>query len=443
MKKLFTLILLAFVTTFTYAQENKNRMFVLENNGGFKGFLVERIDSVIFKKMEGDVSVDVQFHDYIEDENGEPTLVVSFKRSEYCSSFKLAVVPKNISDKINGDSQMAYFFESVREQYSQDFDHGELSGFNFEMVPGAEYTIMGMAYDSFGIACTGSKVDFTVPKPALVGDPQVDVSVTDAQPKQLTVLFTPNEDCYDYYFCLFEEGLAEQQYNQFAGMFGFSCMEDMIKQFSEHEYFDQEEYTWTGLAPGKKYEIYVAYRDMEGTYADLKVVPVTTANIGGEGLSVMTIEIGDFGVTEDGQCYQCIKYIPNDQTAAHRDLLVDKSAFDNETWTDESIKEYMMNEKNPDYPPFFEDPNWDQFGIDEAVYNAEPETEYVAVTMGKNAKGEWGEMVKVEFTTPTAPATANVKKMTKTSVMKRMGASKKNVTLPGGKVIYKNLQLTK
>ena len=45
-------------------------------------------------------------------------------------------------------------------------------------------------------------------------------------------------------------------------------------------------------------------------------------------------------------------------------------------------------------------PYWDQYGVDEAQWNAQPGTSYIAFSIGKNANGEWGPLARVEFSTP-------------------------------------------
>ena len=48
MKKIITLCLMALISISALAQTKPNRMLVVEKNGSYKGFLVERVDSVFF-----------------------------------------------------------------------------------------------------------------------------------------------------------------------------------------------------------------------------------------------------------------------------------------------------------------------------------------------------------------------------------------------------------
>ena len=66
MKKLISLVVLMFVTMMVSAQTSPERMFVVEKSGATRGFLVERIDSIYFKKVTGKYSVDITLHDFDE-----------------------------------------------------------------------------------------------------------------------------------------------------------------------------------------------------------------------------------------------------------------------------------------------------------------------------------------------------------------------------------------
>ena len=55
-----------------------------------------------------------------------------------------------------------------------------------------------------------------------------------------------------------------------------------------------------------------------------------------------------------------------------------------------------------------QDPYWNQYGVDNATWNATPSTTYYACSLAKNANDEWGPLEKVEFTTPTGEAGSKV-----------------------------------
>lgn len=220
----------------------------------------------------------------------------------------------------------------------------------------------------------------------------VDYTVDEVGTDFITITFMPNDVAAGYAFCLFEAGTAEQQFAMFGPWMGFQTMGDMIKAWGITK-TETYQYTWTGQAPGKDYEIYVQCWDADGVDADMIIIPVTTASMGGDGEAVMTIEIGEFGGDAEFGYYQWVTYTPNENVAVHHDIIILKSAFESEEWGLENMLNYLK-EDNP------YDPYWDQYGIDEAQWNAEPNTWYIAFSIGKNANGEWGPLAAVEFKTP-------------------------------------------
>jgi hypothetical protein len=222
--------------------------------------------------------------------------------------------------------------------------------------------------------------------------PAVDYTVDEVGTDFITISFTPNADAAGYAFCLFEAGTAEQQFAMFGPWMGFQTMADMIRGWgiTKNEPY---QYTWTNQSPGKDYEIYVQCWDAAGTDADMIIIPVTTASMGGDGVAEMTIQIGEFGGNEDYGFYQWVVYTPNENVALHRDIIIVKEAYESPEWGMDNLLEYLKQDN-----PY--DPYWDQYGVDEAQWTVEPNTWYIACSIAKNANGEWGPLAMVEFKTP-------------------------------------------
>ncbi len=220
----------------------------------------------------------------------------------------------------------------------------------------------------------------------------VDYTVDEVGTDFITITFTPDADAAGYAICLFEAGTAEQQFAMFGPWMGFQTMGDMIKAWGITK-TETYQHTWNGQSPGKDYEIYVQCWDADGVDADMIIIPVTTASMGGDGEAVMTIQIGEFGGDEEYGYYQWVTYTPNENVALHRDIIILESAYESEEWGMENLLNYLKQDN-----PF--DPYWDQYGVDEAQWSVEPNTWYIAFSIGKNAKGEWGPLAAVEFKTP-------------------------------------------
>lgn len=431
------------MTTTMYAQDNHNRLFIFDKVYGYKGYLVQDIDSIVFRKVEGDVHVDVEYLGFDDSEADNPKVFASFKRSEDCMSYGFIVFDKNTADSFEGDWDIAnLFLNGEGGQYYEDYEESAITNFDFEFVPGATYTIVALAYDVYGIPCRSTKVDFHAPEAEIAGKPSVDWTQEEKELKSVKVKMTPNADCKEYYFYLFEKGLAEQQYQEYAAQFGYVCIGDMIKAFCETPYNEEFIGSWNNLKPNKEYELYIQPIDANGNYADMIIANVNTKTIGGEGVATMSIEVKEFGGDAENGYHQHLVFTPNDQCAAHRDMVVYKEWFEDGTYTHESFIEYMKNDKNPDYPDFIDDPYWDIFGVEDANFYVEPGTTYYAYSIGKNINGEYGEPVFVEFTTPVADQAATVKTSSniKKVSAKRVGTND-DIVLPGGKVIKKHLTL--
>lgn len=312
----------------------------------------------------------------------------------------------------------SYFNQQKASDFYDDFTNAQLTGFSTKFEADTKYTVFTLGYDQLGTPCEVSRAEIETPVGDIVGNPHVDCTVTNADYKALTFSFKPNEDVSSYYITIFPEGEGEKQFEQWGPMFGFANMSAMIKQFSGYGYEGEMEHTINGLNPGTDYDLYILPLDADGNNGKLQVTKCKTKAMGGEGKSVMTITVkDDFTDQGDGVYTQTVVYTPNDQTNLHRDMVVDKAMFQdkNGSWKgDESkIVEYLQT-PNP------MDPNWDQYGEDAAAWTVSPNTTYVAYSIGQNAKGEWGELAKKEFTIPAASASAPAYAPATSTVMKRI-----------------------
>ena len=440
MKKLFSLILFLLATMTISAQNNPNRLFIWDKVYGYRGYLVEHIDSIVFKRIDEDIHVDVKYLGFNNDDPSNPIVMASFKRSPNCFRFSYMVMPKSTADEFTDDAQIADLMQyGDGGEYYEDYDEGAITNFDFEFVPGAAYTIVAMAYDCYGIPCRGTKVDFNAPAAEIVGHPDVRWTVDSKTINSITMTMTPNKDCKLFFYYLFNYGEAEELYDKYACNEGYVCMGDMIKGFcQENIYTGPETRTWDKLKPNKKYQLYIQPVDANINYAPMIIADVATESIGGEGVASVNIDVKEFGNHVNGY-YQRIVFTPNDQCAAHRDMIVYKELFDNGTYTHESYVEYMKNNTNPDYPDNVEDPFWDNYGVDDVKFYADPNTTYYAYSIGKNINGEYGEPVRVEFTTPSAEDIKTTPVFHK-GVSKRVGATN-DLILPGGKVLKKRTML--
>ena len=405
MKKIFSITLgLAMAIGVNAQIENPNRLIVMSQAGN-KAYALDKVDSIYFAKKEGEVRADVKFLKYVKDDKKGDVLHVAVTRTDPNSSYCIDVLPANTAKRYSDDVLAQYFDQQKTTKFNQDFTNAELTGFKQELEPNTKYTVFTVAYDEYGVACEASRADFTTPKAPLIGNPAISYTIDETTSSSFTLTVTANEDCLGYYWCMFNKGEAQTQFEQWGPMFGFPNIESMIAQFSGREYDGVSTNTWKDLAPATDYEVCVVPVDEAGTFADMVTIPVTTKQQGGEG--VAQVAITSEGVTEyegeEGKQLVCtLVFTPNDQTAVYHDLVVEKGAFDKEG--EEYWKNYLLN-GDP------QDPNYNQYGVDRFPFAAEAGKQYYGVAIAKNAKGEYGPLVKELFNVeaPAGVAPAKVK----------------------------------
>lgn len=420
MKKIFSIMLgLAMAMGVNAQTENPNRLIVMSQAGN-KAYALDKVDSIYFAKKEGEVRADVKFLKYVKDDKKGDVLHVAVTRTDPNSSYCIDILPANTAKRYSDDVLAQYFDQQKTTKFNQDFTDAELTGFKQELEPNTKYTVFTVAYDEYGVACEASRADFTTPKAPLIGNPAISYTIDETTSSSFTLTVTANKDCLGYYWCMFEKGQAQAQFEQWGPMFGFPNIESMIAQFSGREYDGVSTNTWKDLAPATDYEVCVVPVDEAGTFADMVTIPVTTKQQGGEGVAQVAITSGGANVYEDKLLYTII-FTPNDQTAVHHDLVVSKEAFDKEG--EETWKNYLLN-GDP------QDPNYNQYGVDKYTFEANAGEEYYGIAIAKNANGEYGPMVKELFKVeaPAGVAPAKVK-ANKGGVATRINSNEKRTAV--------------
>lgn len=83
MKKIFASLLLALTTMGASAQDNPNRLIIQPKQGNPSGYLVERLDSVYFTKINGRVAADINLQGYTTGTTGD-TLRLAVTKTPEC-----------------------------------------------------------------------------------------------------------------------------------------------------------------------------------------------------------------------------------------------------------------------------------------------------------------------------------------------------------------------
>ncbi len=388
MKKFILAVLSSIMCLSLFAQETTdvNRLIMYEKSGNFKGYILDKVDYIEFDKIDGEVAADVVVSEVSLDK-----VIVSVTRTLDCEAFKLSCFP-SARIAMYGDDVLASLVDDDSEYiYDKDFEAAEMAGMEFE--PSTDYTIVTVGIDAYGVLCDVRKVEFTTPSMPLVGDPQVEIIEVDVQQYQYTFTFKPNADVSKFSFVTGEKGQLQSQYEMFAPMFGFSNMGQMIEAWGISSTADTT-YTWTNMSPGTEYEILVQAWDAAGTMAPYQTYALTTTTLGGDGVAEVEITLGDYVMADWGGEMlpsQFITYTPNDQSSAYRFSVYMAENYDVDA---DAIKAELCSE--PPMPMT----GWFFYDAITTDYQINPNTECVVIAAAKNAKGEWGPVNEVRFTTP-------------------------------------------
>ena len=206
-------------------------------------------------------------------------------------------------------------------------------------------------------------------------DPVVDVAIDEVSTTEITATFTPAEECASYHLLLDTEASMQQ----WTTMFGMSEEELVVSWGLEKN--ETYTHTWDELIPNTEYTVYVLPKDAEGNALPMVKTKASTEVLGGEGVSVVDLEVEVMSKTS-----VFVTATPNEETAEYHYILVEKS-FADSIGADSTI---MLVQTDP----------YALYDIDEWEWiDLNAETEFYAIAQGKNAKGEWGEITKVEFKT--------------------------------------------
>lgn len=408
MKKLFTILALALATITASAQTDvPNRMLIKqgnEQNPTIKAFAINKVQEVNFARVDGEIKATIAFDSYVKKDDGQDMLKLAITRSESCESYCIDVLPANLAKLYDDDTMAKYFEQKNAKKMYEDFTSGELTG--IELKGNTNYTVITLGYDQYGVPGETSRADFTTPKEQTVGTPSVTCNFDEITGTSFTVTVTPNADCGEYFLVQLGRGELEKQFEEWGARMGYANIGDMIKGFAWYGHNEVYTQTFGDLLPCTDYDLIILPTDINGTYGDIITVPVTTAKQGGDGVAEMTITYQEVGGDAENGYYLPVTYTPNDQTSIHHDLLIEKNFF-NQNYTDESLAALMKSDTNP-FNPY--DTYWNAIGVKNEKWNCTPGETYYAVSIAKNANGEYGPFAKVEIVTAPKNASAKVAK---------------------------------
>ena len=390
------------ISSFAQTTAEPNRLFLNDEAGGTRGYVIDRMSDITFGRVDGEVKAEVQIHSVEKD-----ALKVSVTRTAACEAFRIDVLPRSIANMLTTPTAMVNYMDShsPAQQYSQDFTEADLTG--LELVDGGDYTLVTVGIDAYGVQDGVCRANFTAPAIPVAGDPKVTATLKEATTTSFTVEFVPNSDVSSYYTVAGEKGTMEEQYEQFGPMFGFASFTEMIMKWSIEKQ-GTESVTWKDMAPNTEYEVYIVACDKYGNPAAPQVFETATLSMGGQGDAKVDIKLGAYKLENwDNQMMpsQFITFTPNDQAGCFRFSVYKAEQYDAQA---DEIKSGLCSE-----PPMPSMANWFFYEPITTDFQIDPATECVAIAAAKNIDGVWGEVNELRFTTPnerptSAPATGKI-----------------------------------
>ena len=244
-----------------------------------------------------------------------------------------------------------------------------LQDINYDSIKARETQYIIEQLEQFGIA--QHNCDDPV-----VSEPLVDVTIDETTYTTITATFTPSEECASYDFMI---GGTEAEMEQWAGAFCVN-LETLISEWGI-EKTGTYTHTWKEQIPNTEYTIYVLPKDAEGNAMSMEKTKVSTAVLGGEGVSVIDLEVEVMSNTS-----VFVTATPNEETSEYHYILIEKA------YADSIGVDSTMQILHEDPYALYEIDEWEWSDLS-------PNTTFYAIAQGKNVNGEWGEITQLEFIT--------------------------------------------
>ena len=317
--------LLALLPTLAMAQSSE-RMLIYSKSGEVLPYRIEHIDSIKFLSDEVDLSLNPTVAAHENGKTGWMKLKVGALGGDV--QRLQVVIPESYMIANMDDMQCLRLFtpEMAARMGVQIFDvegdkEYDLSG----LQQGYTYTALFLPYDKIGCAGNVKRVEFTVPKGKLAGNPQIKVNFSDITTTGYTATLTPNDDVKGYFFLNMETN--DPSLDQMMQMMRVPDLKHYIVQFGAdfnthkpHE--GVQESVMTEFKPGTSYTVYVVLIDKDGQYSDVQKFTVTTQKKGTSATAHVSIEVKDITKTE-----ATIVNTPDENTSSYRETIVEKSLY--------------------------------------------------------------------------------------------------------------------
>lgn len=378
--------LLALLPSLALAQSNE-RMLIYSKSGEVFPYRAEHIDSIKFLTDDVDLALNPTVTPHENGKTGWMKLKVG-KIGDGVKSIKV-ILPESFMISSMNDMQCLRLFtpEMAARMGVQIFNvegdkEYDLSG----MQQGYTYTALFLPYDEVGCPGNVKRVEFTVPKGKLAGEPKIEVEFTDITETGYTATLRPNADVDGYFFLNdLTDATARDQMMQ---MMHIPDLKHYIVLYGADfqtgkPHKEAEASKMTGFKPGTSYSVFVVLKDKDGQYSDVQEFKVTTKKKGTSETAKVKVEVKEVTKTT-----ATILNTPDENTSSYREMIYKKADYNEE----EMIK-FLKDTPETMKLPFRTE------AFTSAWNDLEPGTEYYALAIAQNADGKWGPLTKVEFKT--------------------------------------------
>lgn len=231
--------------------------------------------------------------------------------------------------------------------------------------------------------------------------PAVEAELIEATTTTIKVKFTPNETTATYHVVAYKSGEIDSVFETFAELFEWKDYSDLVKSQGE-PLNGTTEYLVEKVTPSTKRELWILPTDAEGKYGELQHFTFSTIAQGGDGEAKVEVTLLDY-IEQDQD--QVIHFKPNDQTNYFLSFLVlDEDIDSYYGGSIDNAIQYLLDmdadEKNhPDMASYEEE--------DVHFWFTEKGKSYTLITIGRNAKDEWGTADVKKFVAGTVETSIN------------------------------------
>lgn len=384
------------------ATPDPNRVLLNHADGTTLSVMADRVESVSFATVEGEVSLTAEIMEVNMDEK---TVTVAIENTPSCIGWKYAVIPESKLSIYDTDAKLASYIGANCPYILNSSIGGGIIDVP-DMKPGSQYALCCVGIDRYNTLCEVSVTKFDTPV-EVTGKPWVNVTFQNTTENSFEVTMSPNDDCSSYAAVVYPLGEIERSYQSYGPQFGSTSIEDYIVNIlSWMKYTGERTDTYDGLLPGTTYQVSIVPIDNDGQPAPMIAYKVKTLG-GVKGHAWVDIEQTDYMLMQKPNPdnimqiiwapFQAFWLTPGEATVKFRSVAISEEEF-NEMGID-AAKALVCADPPGNVP----DDMWFRYTPCRQLFEFEPNTTGYMLAAGKNSNGEWGEVNILKFTTPETP----------------------------------------